>query len=172
MSDVAKKAHVSLRTLYQLFPSKLGLFVAVVEAHRQTMIALPGDYDEIPVKQALMKIFCVDIAPEAQQRRMTVMAMFLEESRNFPELGAILEEYGPQQARKLLASWIERQITLGRMNVAEPAMAAHMLMDVAFGAMSLKFNNALALPGASERREYLLACFDMLINGIGPRPAD
>ncbi len=52
MDLVASRCKISKQTLYQLFASKLELFVAVMTVHRQSMLALlrPSDA-EVPLEQ-------------------------------------------------------------------------------------------------------------------------
>ncbi|WP_316861190.1 TetR/AcrR family transcriptional regulator [uncultured Cohaesibacter sp.] len=168
VSKVAAAAHVSLRTVYQIFPGKLELFASVVEEHRHSMVALPADYDHLPMIEALYRIFQIDIDAKAQQRRLALLTMFIEESRQFPELGPILQEHGPDHARALLVDWLEHQQQLGRISVSNADFTAQMLMDVVFGASSLNFTRQLKWPGAADRKDYLGHCLTILIKGLQP----
>lgn len=169
MGEIAAAARVSLNTIYRLFPGKSELFAAVVASHRQTMLALPGDYDDMALEAALARIFRVDIDDEAVRQREALMTMFLVESRQFPELGPILFAQGPQRSRALLVAWLERQNDLGRTRIADPELAGAMIMDIVFGAASLKTSNLPQWPGGPDRRTYLKQCFTMLANGMTPR---
>lgn len=169
MVDVAATARVSLRTVYRLFPAKLDLFKAVVELHRRSMLALPGDYDDCAIEEALGRIFQIDIDAEADKARTALMTLFIVEGRQFPELGPLVREYGADRSRKLLAEWLKRQSDLGRANVPDSETAAKMLMDVAFGAISLKSEDNPQWPGGGDRSAYLRRCFALIAAGLNPR---
>lgn len=169
MKDVAAAAHVSLRTVYRLYPSKTALIAGVVDLHRRSMLALPGDYDALPLEEALEKIFQVDITPDEDRARTALMELFIVESRTFPELGRLMREHGGDRSMELLAQWLERQTRLGRADVPDPKVTAKMLMDVVFGAISLKFAKGPAWPGGSNRATYLRRCIRVLVAGLIPR---
>jgi AcrR family transcriptional regulator len=169
MGDVAAVAHMSLSTIYRFFPSKTDLFSAVVALHRQSMLALPGAYDDLPLDVALGRIFQIDLDDEARRQREALMTMLLVESRQFPELETLLHEHGPQHAQRLLAEWLERQQRLNRLAVSDAGIAAKMLMDVVFGATSLKSTDAPQWPGGDDRPAYLRHCFSMIAEGLKPR---
>ncbi|PLW76076.1 TetR/AcrR family transcriptional regulator [Cohaesibacter celericrescens] len=166
MGDVAKAARVSLRTVYHLFPNKKGLFGAVVARHRQSMVAMPGDYDALPIRDALIKIFQLELEPQADQQRSALMKMFIEESRQYPELLPILIKHGPDHSRAILCEWLSRQQSLGRIRSVNVETAASMLMDIVFGATSQKSSTDPNWPGEQNRIEYLTRCFDIVVEGL------
>ena len=171
MGDVAAAARMSLSTIYRFFPSKTDLFSAVVALLRQSMLALPGAYDDLPLDVALGRIFQIDLDDEARRQREALMTMLLVESRQFPELATLLHEQGPMHAQRLLAEWLERQQSLNRLAVPDAVIAARMLMDVVFGASSMKPPDAPHWPGGDDRPAYLRLCFSMIAEGLKPRGA-
>lgn len=171
MGDVAAAAQMSLSTIYRFFPGKTDLFSAVVALHRKSMLALPGNYDDMPLEEALGRIFQVDLDGEATRQRDALMTMILLESRQFPELSTVFHAEGPQHAHRLLAAWFERQKAQGRLTVADADVAARMLMDIVFGATSLKAKDAPQWPGGDDRPAYLQRCFTIIAEGMRPRGA-
>lgn len=169
MTDVAAGARMSLSTIYRFFASKTELFAAIVAQHRHTMLALPGDYDDLPLVEALMRIFHADLDVDAEARRRALITMFIAESRQYPELQPIFHDEGPGQSLALLSAWLEDQKIRGRIAVSNSRIAAKMLMDVAFGAPSLKDGPDPQWPGGDDRAVYLRHCFSMLARGIAPR---
>ncbi|MFN4128160.1 TetR/AcrR family transcriptional regulator [Pannonibacter indicus] len=171
MNEIAAAAHVSLSTIYRFFPGKQDLFAAIVASHRETMLALPGDYDGLPLDEALARIFRLGLDSEASQRREALMAMFMVEARQFPELMPVMVEHGPKQSKQLLAAWLERQTRLGFAQATDPVAAAGMIMDIVFGAAALKAPGSPIWPEGSERQDYLRRCFRMLADGLARSPA-
>lgn len=171
MSEVATTAGMSLSTIYRLFPGKTDLFSALVSLHRHSMLALPGDYDDCSVIDALMKIFQIEIDPEADRERHALMTMFIGESRQFPELEPILLEQGPLQTHALLAEWLEHQRKLGRITFPDSGTAAKMLMDIIFGAAASKNHMPPEWPGSTNRAAYVRDCLTIVMEGLRPRDA-
>lgn len=169
MTDVAAGAHMSLSTIYRFFPGKTELFAAIVAQHRRSMLALPGDYDDLPLVEALLRIFQADIDAEAERQRRALVTMFIVESRQFPELQPIFHDEGPMHSHALLVAWLEEQKNRGRVAFSDSSIAAKMLMDVAFGAPSLKEGPGPQWPGGEDRAVYLRHCFSMLAQGFAPR---
>lgn len=169
MAKVAAVARISLSTLYKLFANKTELFAAVVETHRRSMIDLPGDYDELPLAEALGRIFWIDIDAEAERWRSKLVNMMIVESQRTPELAPLFHEGGPGISRALLADWLERQRAAGRLRLADPAIAAKMLMDVAFGIPAPNADGSPTSPDSAQRAAYLRACFTMIVEGLAPR---
>lgn len=169
MARIAATARTSLSTLYRLFPGKQDLFAAIVETHRRSMIDLPGDYDALPVAEALGRIFWVDIDADTELWRSQVVNMMVTESQRSPELAPLFHDGGPEHSRRLLADWLEQQRQAGRIDLPDAEIAAKMLMDVAFGLASPKAANDRHWHDDRKRTEYLTACFQMLTTGLLPR---
>jgi hypothetical protein len=70
------------------------VFAAIIDDHRQEMLALPGDYDDLPIEEALARIFLVDIDEEADRERKALIRFVLVEGQHYPELAALLHERG------------------------------------------------------------------------------
>lgn len=166
MGDVATRCRVSKRTLYELFSGKAQLFAAVVDAHRFEMLALPGDYDGLPLTEALAQIFRVDLDTKASERRIATMQFIMLESRQRPELARLMRRRGADMAIGLLAGWLDRQRERGRIAIDDTAAAAKILMDMIFGAMATKIGRGLEWPGANDRSAYVRRCIDIFVNGV------
>ncbi|MEF2073753.1 TetR/AcrR family transcriptional regulator [Consotaella aegiceratis] len=169
MAKVAAAAHVSLSTIYRLFPGKPQLFSALVDQHRHSMIALPGDFDGLSIEAALEKIFWVDIDAETERRRSELVRMFVAEEHRFPELRPVFHGQGPEYARELLIEWLEDQQAQGRIQIADAKITACMLMDVAFGLSSPKSSGDSQWGANSDRTHYLKTCFAVIMDGLRPR---
>ncbi|MCA0996117.1 TetR/AcrR family transcriptional regulator [Alloyangia pacifica] len=166
MSKIAAAAHVSLNTVYRVFPSKPDLFAALVGEHRRSMVDLPGDYDDLPIAEALERIFFVNLDAAAEQRRFGMAQMLVAEAERSPELGAVFLGEGPEYTRKLLTDWLTRQRDLGRIEVADAGTVAKMLMDIAFGAPGSRRKGAPAWDAIVDRNTHLKTCFAIVSRGM------
>jgi AcrR family transcriptional regulator len=169
MDAVAAACRISKRTLYQFFSGRLELLAAVIEAHRQAMLALPGNYDDLPLTEAIEKIFRIDLDEVAEHGKLAFMQAAIVDARRFPEVRALLQKHGGEAARALLAEWLERQRRRGRAEIGDPESVAEMLMDLIFGAMAFRLENKLEWPGGRDYKAYLRQCIYIFVNGIQPR---
>ena len=167
MSEVAAHCHASKRTLYELFPSKTDLLAAVIEQHRTSMLALPGDYEGLGLCEALERIFQVDIDEAADEERAAFLSLTIVEAAQFPEVGEMMRRLGGQRAHALLAEWMEGEKKAGRLFVDDTASAARILMDMIFGAVVTKTGTAAEWPGLEARKDYMRRCIRIFVHGTG-----
>lgn len=166
MDDVAAKAGMSKKTLYRLFKDgKTALFIAMLEDHRTEMIALPGDYDHLPLEDALAQIFRVDIGDDADMERMAVLKLIKLEAAKSDEVLAILKEKLGDRSVTVLAEWLQNQVDQQRIRLCDTQNAAKILLDMIFGAIIKKGGQICEWPDQAERSAYMRQCIDIFVNG-------
>lgn len=168
MDELAARMHLSKQTLYRFFPGKAALFGAVIESHRRSMLALPGDYDDLPLDEALAAIFRIDINPAAERERRALIDVVVREAGAHPELRDALLRHGAGKSRAELAEWFRQQAERGRLTVDDPLAHAGTLMDMMFGI------TVRELFGESDeafvsRRTHLRRCIAVFLNGVASR---
>jgi TetR/AcrR family transcriptional regulator, mexJK operon transcriptional repressor len=168
MDVVASRAHVSKQTLYRFFPNKPALFAAVIEHHRQSMLGLPGNYDGMPLDQALATIFRADLDDAADDEHMLLVSVIMAESIRYPEVLEVVEAHGAEPARADLAAWIRRETERGRLRADEDADAlAGILMDMIYGASEChRFRLCREKSDAGVRRAHVLRCIRVFLGGV------
>jgi len=191
MDTVAARCRMSKRTLYRLFPGKADLFAAVVEAHRQTMLALPGDYDHLPLDAALAAIFRIDISDEEELERRGLFRLVMVERHAFPELDRMLIHHGAERAHAELTRWLAARAAQGEIVLDEPAAMARLLMDMVLGGQRPRPGDWPAPPpeggdppppsppapgddrwpdiDGAARRAHVRRCIGLFLNGVVPR---
>lgn len=170
MSEVAAHCRASKRTLYELFPSKTDLLAAVIEHHRTSMLALPGNYEGLDLCTALEAIFQVDIDAAADAERAAFLSLTIVEAAQFPEVGEMMRRLGGQRAHALLAEWMEKERQAGRLFIDDTASAARILMDMMFGAVVTKTGDGAEWPELEARKDYMRRCIRIFVHGTG-KPA-
>ncbi|MCW2308595.1 TetR/AcrR family transcriptional regulator [Rhodobium gokarnense] len=170
MDHIAASCRVSKRTLYRLFPGKLDLFAAIIDKNRQRMLLLPGNYDDMPLDEALETIFRVEIDPEDNRKRQALIRLVIIETRQYPELRTTARKYGAIPSRLELAAWFDRQCARGRMVIDDTEAAAQMLLDMVFGAIAAKATGGdLDWPGEDDREGYIKRCIQVFLHGVQKR---
>jgi AcrR family transcriptional regulator len=167
--DVAASCKISKQTLYRLFPGKPALFTTIVDLHRLSMLALPGDYDGLPLDRAIENIFKIDIDAAADEERVAVLRMVMLEAHQYPELGEILRRHGADRSRAELAKWLAQQARNGLIVIDDADSVAGLLLDMIFGAIALKTISGLSWPDSEDRKAHIRRCVAVFLNGVRPR---
>lgn len=166
--DVAARCRISKQTLYRLFPNKAAVFAAVIDAHRQSTLALPGDYDALPLNVALENIFNIDISDRDNQERIAVILAIMAELPQFPELQQIVLQYGIDASRTELAKWLAREQKRGHMVIDDVDSAASILMDMVFSRI-FKPGLEFSLLAPEELQTHIRRCVSIFLHGVVPR---
>ncbi|WP_018700357.1 TetR/AcrR family transcriptional regulator [Amorphus coralli] len=170
MDDVAARCGISKRTLYRLFPSKSELFASLIRAHRSCLLALPGDYDDMPIDRALERILRADLAPSEERQRHAILRLVRVESAQHPELGDILVREGGDQMRSALAAWLAGRAADGSIRLEEPEVAAHILLDMVFGTMVIRGPDDPLVPKGRDRAAHVRRCIAIFLHGVARDP--
>jgi TetR/AcrR family transcriptional regulator, mexJK operon transcriptional repressor len=127
LETIARDARVSMRTLYNQFEGKAGLFGAVIKRCSDPFVTalseestLEGQPEEALI--AFAKQFLKGITrPDA----MRIRAILIGESLRFPDLATQFYEQGPQRTLTHLAQFFARQQQAGYFAAIDP----HVLAD-------------------------------------------
>ena len=165
--DVASRCRISKQTLYRLFPGKPALLAAVIEAHRYSMLAIHGDYDAMPIEQALQQIFRIDLDPKIESDNLAILRLVVLESQQHPELEEMLLRYGAEKARADLSKWLKARRKKGLIDIDDADGLAHILLDMVFGPMVLKLDDVAKRRKPQQRKDHIRRCISIFLYGIG-----
>lgn len=167
--EIASCCRMSKQTLYRLFPGKLDLFAAVLESKQLRMINLTDDqYDDLPLDEALGRVFMVDLDQESYEKRATFLRITQTEASVYPELCEVLQRRGAERTRSELERWLERQRQLRGLRIKGVRSAVHMLMDMFIGAVVFDAIGGFGWTTAEERIKHFRQCIDIVLHGIAP----
>lgn len=161
-AEIARRAHTSKQTLYQLFPSKAELFIAVISIHTEQLFARHEEYlssDEPPrtalneIAYSILKLFT---APDFLSLYRTLVA----EAERFPELARQLWKHCTLRGHALLAEYLRsRRIGGPDYRKSAPRFVSFVLGDYLVNAM---LNPDLKLSDRSLRARASQAVDDFL----------
>jgi AcrR family transcriptional regulator len=169
MEDIAARCRISKRTLYRLFPNKAEVFGVIIDDHRHSMLALPANYDDLPLEEAIGRIFLIDIDEAAHRKRIEVIRLAIVEGRQFPELAALVRERGADKSLAMLTEWLEAQAQRGRIDIEDAGATAKMLADMIFGAIVMNRGEDPQRLDDDGWRVHLRRAIRIFVNGVRRR---
>ncbi len=163
--EIAAICRISKQTMYRLFHSKSDLLGAIVDAGRPQWLDLTIS-DDLPIQEALEQIFRIDITAEQDQDRLSLLRIALVDGHAYPELKEIMNKCGTIKTQITLATWLERQVSLGRIVLpCEELAAARILLDMVFGALVMQYLD-INWPGPAERKTHTRNAIRIFLNGV------
>ncbi len=132
MDAIAFKADVSKRTVYSYFASKTELFVAILNAHCDSMggIALPEHVAGHDPKKVLSESGRVFVRMITSARAVAMQRVIFREAERLPEVGRIFFQNGPQRHITKLADYLRQATAERKLKVDDPVGAALLFMSI------------------------------------------
>ena len=165
---IAARCRISKQTLYRLFPGKLEIFVAMVESNRMHMFDIGEECDDLPLDQALAKIFMIELDQQSYELRATFLRAMHIESVQHPQLRDILRDQSGARSRAELTAWLDRQCAKGRLDIDDTDNAAHLLLDIFAGAVIFAAIGGFGWDNQEERVAHFRLCIDVFLRGTLP----
>jgi TetR/AcrR family transcriptional regulator of autoinduction and epiphytic fitness len=137
MNDIAARAGMSKKTVYQVFPSKDLLFDALL-SDRLAVLSLPIEEDgrepEVVLVDLLVKIALFLLSP----RQIAMTRLIVAETQRAPEIGQALERLGLGRGNGALEKYLAAQSAAGRIPLVNPQETATMLFGFTAAEILLK----------------------------------
>jgi AcrR family transcriptional regulator len=132
MDDVAKRAGMSKKTVYQVFGSKAALFEGLLFDRLGTLQDAPTDTGE-PLEASLIAVLTRQARFILSRDQVALIRLIIAERDQSPELVRALRRYHMTKGPRTLEQWLALQSQLGRLQVADPAKLSALLFGLAFG---------------------------------------
>jgi TetR/AcrR family transcriptional repressor of mexJK operon len=145
MSDIARLAGMSKKTVYQLFPSKQALFNELLE-RRLSVLSMPVQEDGRDPQTVLVELLLGTAAFMMSPKQVAMMRLMIAESPRTPEIGIALQRLGLGRGNGALERWLASPSARGLLRIQDPQEAAHMLFGCAIGEPLLKLLAQCAPP--------------------------
>lgn len=158
MEKIAQSAPVSKATLYNHFDSKSALLAAVI-AERctlllQTMNHATIDSDDVASNLTQIATSAVDLI--YAEDSLAIYRLIIAESPDFPELGRLFYQSGPQPVLAQLEAYFRRLDAEGRCNIADPVFAADVFFSMLKGDLHLRCLLTKAIRPSAEQKNRLI----------------
>jgi len=170
VEKIAKAAGVSKGTIYNYFPSKEILFVALVTGECDGEAQLPdaAELMAAPIENVLTQFGsqCLEgLLHEDQQRLFRIV---LAEVMQFPQLGQLIESTGPALSMSVLAEYLTKLNQAGQLNIPHPRLAAEQFMALCDAGIIRRMQLSVGNPTQDEIDLQVASAVKLFINGYAP----
>jgi AcrR family transcriptional regulator len=171
LHDVVSRSGGSLTTLYEIFGNKSGLFRALVE---EKCNAATGMFDHdgvtsLPLEQALTmfghRLHALVMSDEAR----AAYRLICSEGLQFPEMAETFFNAGPEVGKGRVAKYLAEQNRRGKLEIADPALAAHHFCSMICAGQELRIAAGLQSQIPPEKvDEHIRTVVRTFIRGNAP----
>lgn len=124
METVATLAGISKPTLYQYFPSKEHLFIAVMEAKRDVMLIAIETADPEKLVEQLSRFAQTYARYVLSPDMLSLARLIIGEAERFPAIGRAYQAAGPDKLLCGMKTYLEAQRSAGTLDFADADLAA------------------------------------------------
>jgi AcrR family transcriptional regulator len=136
MDDVARRAGMSKKTIYVVFPSKADLFDALL-LDRLEPISAPIPDDDRPLAEVLCEFLTTYARLALSPRRMELTRLMIAESHQSPDVAKAIQRLPICRGEGALDSWLRIQARRGKLTLRDSREAGAMLLGMSIGEMLL-----------------------------------
>ncbi|MFS2150798.1 TetR/AcrR family transcriptional regulator [Rhizobium sp. Rhizsp42] len=143
ISDIAKTAGVSTKTLYRLFPAKADLFSDVISMRIEDyLLALDTEgMADTPLVESLEKVLSAYGRLTLSVDTVAMTRLVFSEYGRFPELAAVFYEKAIRRTSIAIEGWLKHRVSLGELRIDNIPETTGMLR----GMMAMEPQRALML---------------------------
>ncbi len=170
MSAIAAQLGGSKGTLYNYFPSKEELFLAVAENACEEFLALVYDaeLEGMDVRPALREVGRRLLKFGLADEQIAAYRLVVAESTRFPAIGRILSEKGLEKALARLAAYLKGAMTKGLLRKADAEIAAEQFFELCnAGLFHLRVWNVAPMPSEAEIARRVDIATDTFLRAYG-----
>jgi TetR/AcrR family transcriptional regulator, mexJK operon transcriptional repressor len=172
IDDIIGVVGGSKATIYTWFGGKDGLFEAVVKQKCQEVVLAihvdPAGSLEAQLTEIGHSFLAMVLSPPILEFHRLMVSI----GRKFPETGRLFFETGPASAYSIVATWIAKHQTDGRIGEGDPYRLAVLFLDMLIGEHQL--SSLTGMPRASKRGkidETVRLAVKVFLKGCAP-PAE
>ncbi len=167
--EIAEAADLAEGTIFNYFPSKRDLLVAIFEqgAERMRRLAQSRLDPALPMHQALASLLEATLAFYSEHRLL--IRTIVAEAWTDPEL---LRTYALPRLQRLganLQGYLEAQIAAGRMRPFDTALGVRLVLGMMAALILPIVHGVQPPPGPEERHRLANRVVELLLNGVSTR---
>lgn len=168
MENVARRAGISTKTLYRLFPNKAAVFEAMVTDRIEAFVSIvklracDGSNVEAALTEALT--VCADLVLDGEV--IALQRVIAGDSDKFPDIAETFFHKAITPTQTALANWLRAQQKRGTIVLDDADIAAGMLLGMlAMQPMRATMFGHRPAPTKEERAQRAAACAKLFLSG-------
>jgi AcrR family transcriptional regulator len=166
--ELARRAGISTKTLYRLFPGKAALFEAMCADRLDRLLSAVDLHagDEVDIETGLRAalLACADLALDPEV--VALQRMVLQEAAAFPDLAANFYKNGISRTVKALAGWLRVQVKRKRIAIDDAEEAAGILIGmIASAPQRAAIYGRVPLPSRKDIERRARTCAALFLDG-------
>lgn len=171
MDDIADRASMSKKTLYQVFATKEALFTAVMSDRLASLItAFESEQERKPSRRVLedylMQVALLVLSPGVIGMHRVLIA----EAWRTPELAQTFHRECPGRGKAILVRWLAKLCAEEGLTLEDPEEAAGMLFGMAIGELHMKLlMGAMRPPSKAAIVRRVRRALDIFLKGAAAR---
>ncbi|PUA18762.1 TetR/AcrR family transcriptional regulator [Glaciimonas sp. PCH181] len=133
IARIARAAGVSTRTIYEKFPNKGALLIAVIKrlvVSELTKVIENGVLDTCTPEKALTTLGTIIITRVTSPDAVSLYRLGLTEAQRIPELAEKVCQAGPMRTEDLVAGYLASQVKRGTLEIDDPTKAAQLFISM------------------------------------------
>ena len=165
---VARRAGISTKTLYRLFPNKAALFEAMLSNRLDNFLldVTLHAADDVDIEAALNAALMICANLTLSEEVVAFQRMVLQEAGQFSDLAATFYKNGIARTIAALADWLRIQVKRGQIDLDDPDEAAGILIGmVASAPQRAAIYGGVPLPSRSEIERRVRTCASLFLRG-------
>jgi TetR/AcrR family transcriptional repressor of mexJK operon len=170
MSDVAKAAGMSKKTVYQLIESKAALFVELL-AHQQSLLVYPEPRPEWSLNDVLVENLVCLARFLLSPQQIAIIRLIMAEYTHSPDLGRAFHKKGVMKARNRMETCLGEIALKQGFVLRDPREMSAMLFGMAMGEFHLGVLIGFrAAPGRAALERRIRCAVELFMTGLGNNP--
>ncbi len=172
MNDITRAAGVSKGTVYAYFPSKEALFEALIREDRRIQAEQICRFsaDDENVAEVLRELAQNIVAAVTRPGHMAHLRTVIAAAAKFPSIGHAFYEAGPMYGAGRLASYLDRQVSAGRLRIDDTKRAAFQFIDLCLSRLLKQMLFCVIdTPDPAETEKAIDSAIAMFMAAYGPK---
>jgi AcrR family transcriptional regulator len=132
MDDIAQRAGMSKKTVYQIFAAKSELFEALL-TEWLAPFTIPVETAGRSPRDVLIDVLCRLVNFALSERQISMTKLLIAETSHSEDIAMALERQGLGRGKGALGQWLATEAALGTFKIDDPKDAANMLFYAAAG---------------------------------------
>jgi AcrR family transcriptional regulator len=171
IDSVIAAAGIARQTLYNHFPSKKDLFLAVMDrVVDRTMRPLLQVEPDAPLPQVLAWFATSYIEGALDPDALAMSSMISWAMKEFPEVGPLAYAAGPRRTTPALAHYLRMQMEIGAIEIKDPEIIAESFFGAVVGHARYRYMFGLGVDRDDKRRAaFVDEVVTVFVRGLGYR---